>query len=546
MWHQSPFTNWFKTVPIRSAPYSLLLFVAIIAFSLPALAADAVQSEWVHLDPAGRLVYKTLPTGDVIPDFSHAGYGGGGKRLPSLSVCKEVSPSGVDDSLAIQSAINAVAALPLVEGFRGAVLLQPGTYFCANTLTIAHDGIVLRGSGSHKEGTTIKMIGAGHLCFAIEAETTELDPEEKSAPETFPIADTYVPVGSLALSLKSPSNLQAGDRISIRQPRTATWIHFLGMDRLVRGGERQTWIKSGSSVNYERTIRAISGTRLTFDVPIPDAIDGKFLDPDSAVVVKITPPRRIAQCGIESLRIHSPPPSGTLSAENNTAVRLDHCEDCWVKDVATHDLLHLVRVAQNARRITIEGVHAVHTATVDKGAGYPSDFLLVGSQVLIHRSSSIGPGGFFVATLNQGSTLNVVLNCTAQGGIAPHARWSTSFLADSCVLSASPKENGKLSGGRIAFMNRGTAGSGQGWSIGWGVAWNCTAREFAIQQPPGAMNWCIGGIGDVSEEKLKKGEAPPEPGPWLSSHGTPVEPSSLYLAQLRERLGAEALNSIGY
>jgi hypothetical protein len=196
-----------------------------------------------------------------------------------------------------------------------------------------------------------------------------------------------------------------------------------------------------------------------------------------------------------------------------------------------YDSLGNVFVAGGARRITLKGVHATHTATVEKGAGYPSDFTIRGSQVLIDRCSSKGDGSFYVATLGSTATLNVVLHCEFQGrgAIQPHMYWSTALLIDSC----------RLSEGKIDFINRGTSGSGHGWAIGWAVAWNCTAKWFNIQQPPGAMNWCIGGVGELDKKASPKG-------PWLSSHGIPVEPTSLYLAQLRERIGAQALTSIGY
>jgi len=195
------------------------------------------------------------------------------------------------------------------------------------------------------------------------------------------------------------------------------------------------------------------------------------------------------------------------------------------------DTLGNVIIFGHARRITIEEVHAVHTATVAKGAGYPSDFTLRGSQTLINRCSSSGDGSFFVTTMNSGAALNVALHCTftGAGAIQPHARWSTGLLIDGCNLPT----------GKIEFINRRICGSGHGWTIGWAVAWNCRAKSFTIQQPPGAMNWCIGCTGE-----LNKGSAQSDP--WLSSHKIPVEPTSLYLAQLRDRLGLQALTNIGY
>ena len=57
----------------------------------------------------------------------------------------------------------------------------------------------------------------------------------------------------------------------------------------------------------ERTISRIEGTRLTFDVPLPDSLDARFLGPTGATVVKAPTPDRLSEIGIESLRIVSPP-----------------------------------------------------------------------------------------------------------------------------------------------------------------------------------------------------------------------------------------------
>ena len=346
--------------------------------------------------------------------------------------------------------------------------------------------------------------------------------------DLYPVTDTYVPSGAVSLSVKDAKALAAGDTVLIRWLRTAKWIHFMGMDNLVRNGKVQNWIQTDSPIAFQRTLRAVQGNRLTLDVPLTDSIDSQFF---SAEVVKIHPPKRLNQCGFESLRIYSKPPAGMLTAANNVALNIDNSEDCWAKDIVTIDTLDIARVLGNARRITLLNINAQHTATVDKGAGYPADFTFRGSQVLIDRCSSKGDGAFFVDTAHAGAALNVALNCVFEGhgAIQPHQRWSTGLLIDSC----------KLPMGKIEFINRGTAGSGHGWSIGWGVAWNCTALGLEMNQPPGSMNWCIGCTGE-----MKKGTPPNSP--WLSSHGTPVEPASLYLAQLRERLGPQAVANIGY
>ena len=525
-----------RAVPtILSTLGQTILWITLTsALTFQSLAA--AQTDWASLEANGRLSYKALPAGDRIPDFSHAGYGGGGVKIPVVPVEKTVAPSGGDDSDAIQSAINSVAALPATAGFRGAVLLAPGTFHCAKEISLFQSGIVLRGSGTDANGTIIEMTGEPHTCVNLAGGAVKYPLANPAA--TFPITDTYVPASALSVSVQNASGLAAGDTVLIRWVRSAKWIHRLGMDTLVRNGKPQTWLEADSPVAFERTLVSIQGDRLTLNAPLTDAIDTTLLAPGTAVVCKIPPPKRLSQCGLESLRINSLPPSGTLVAKNNLGVLLDNCEDCWVKNVEMHDTLGNVRVMQQGRRITLEAVAAVHTATVAKGAGYPSDFTLRGSQTLIDRCTSTGDGSFFVATMNADAALNVVLHCRflGAGAIQPHMRWSTGLLIDNCELLK----------GKIDLINRGTSGSGHGWSIAWGVAWNCAAKELNIQQPPGAMNWCVGCTGELTPEKLKTGKGPPPSGPWLASPGAPVEPASLYLAQLRDRLGIPALSNIGY
>lgn len=114
---------------------------------------------------------------------------------------------------------------------------------------------------------------------------------------------------------------------------------------------------------------------------------------------------------------------------------------------------------------------------------------------------------------------------------------STAFLLDNCIFDK----------GGIDFMNRGEMGSGHGWGTSWSVAWNCTCKDFVNQQPPGCYNWVIGSFG---KKELKRRpfsiSGPFEEEGIYDSHGQNVTPRSLYLAQLKERLGQQALTNIGY
>ena len=79
---------------------------------------------------------------------------------------------------------------------------------------------------------------------------------------------------------------------------------------------------------------------------------------------------------------------------------------------------------------------------------------------------------------------------------------------------------------------------------GGGVAWNCETKDFVIQDSPGAANWMIGCIGENKPVPRPFGSAPNRPEGIKDSPGTPGTPQSFYLAQLRERLGAQGLKNI--
>ena len=85
--------------------------------------------------------------------------------------------------------------------------------------------------------------------------------------------------------------------------------------------------------------------------------------------------------------------------------------------------------------------------------------------------------------------------------------------------------------------NRGPSGSGHGWSGAQTLFWNSVARGIRCDAPLGAMNWTVGCCGEHEEGNW----VPAEPFGWWESPGTPVEPRSLYLQQLQDRLGPAAV-----
>jgi len=99
-------------------------------------------------------------------------------------------------------------------------------------------------------------------------------------------------------------------------------------------------------------------------------------------------------------------------------------------------------------------------------------------------------------------------------------------------------------------MNRGEMGTGHGWTMGWGVVWNSSAKTLLIQNPPGAANWSIGCSGTEIDAPMKIiGVHPRDLGPnlprgFIESENHHVNPPSLYREQLSERLGASVMKSL--
>ncbi len=516
------------------AAKKLLPIVFLLGAVSFAASTQPATSAWAHAGADGKLAYQTLPTGDRIMDFSSAGYMGGGVALPDVPEKARVRPSGLDDTTAIQAALDEVAALPLANGFRGAVVLESGEYRCEATLNLRASGVVLRGSGSGADGTSIVMLGKKHVAFALGASGREVAAKPFGSPSL--VADAYVPSGTRSIAVRDRSAFKAGDTVLVRHPVTEAWVKFMGMDALFRDGKKETWLAVGRSIDSERTITAIAGNTLTLDVPLADDLESKYLSSPGATVVKCTPPARLTQIGVENLRVIAPPQPVTINDPHHTAVRVGAVEDAWMRDVAIVDTVNSITLGGSSRRVTLERVAITHTVAT-KGAAKPADFSVNGSQIFLHACTDQGDSVFYLATGAGVTGPIVLLDCEFRGGgwIQPHQRWATGLLVDNC----------RVPGGGIDFMNRGQMGSGHGWAIGWAVAWNCTAKSFLAQRPPGSANWLIGCSGELERKPMPFDGKQDLPAGIVDSPDAPVSPASLYLAQLTERLGATAVKAAG-
>lgn len=490
--------------------------------------AMAVKSQWVYMNSANKLQYRTTGRGDRIMDFSYAGYMGGGVAIPAAPVKIRISPAAGDNSTIIQQAIERVASMPIVNGIRGAVLLEPGTYNCEKTITITASGVVLRGSGAGENGSIINMTGAPHACFVIKSNVTV-----KATHTTSTIADQYVPSGAISFRLRSAKDLSPGDTIRIARPVTEAWVQLMGMDKLVRDGKKQTWITG--EITRERVIKKIDKNTVTIDFPLTDSYDMQYLGADGVSVTKVNTRGGISQTGIENLRIVAPAQSVTISDGLYRAMNMSGVTDGWVRNLEILNTVNSISITAN--RVTVDHVNIRHDVPT-RGAAKPADLNGSGAQLLFNQCNITGDNLFYFATGAKVTGPVVLLNCIFKGNgwIQPHQRWATGLLVDNC----------QVPDGGIDFMNRGAMGSGHGWSIGWAVAWNCSTRTYLNQLPPGAINWVIGCKGEPQRKAIPFDKEPFLPEGIYDAHNTAVDPSSLYLAQLTERLGKKAVQYIGY
>jgi hypothetical protein len=486
----------------------------VVFWMLAACALHAqAMSEWAFGGPDHRLHYKYDSRGNSIMDFSSAGYRAGGVKLPSLAVAQRLTPVAGDNTGHIQAAL---------DNATGAVVLASGKYDIAGTLSITRSGVVLRG----ERGAVIRLTGKPHHFLEIRGTGAW---HEEGTPT--PILDAYVPSGATAFRVRDASAFHSGDRVLVLRPVTAEWIHFMGMDTLVRDGQPQTWLRAGSVIRTDRVVDSVEGDRITLDVPLSDALDSQFT---AASLVHYTFPGRITEVGVEGLRIEAPFEDVPITEPQYTALRMDAVEDAWARDVEIQETQNGVVIGPAAKRLTLTNVRITHSAP-HTGSAAPADFSLQGTQVLLDRCRVAGEGTWPVVTQSEVTGPVVVLNFTADhGGVSPHQRWATGILVDGAKFPGGTEHKPG-----IAFSNRATAGTGHGWDVGWAVAWNVSSPFLLVQQPPGAINWCIGCIGaPVTIGGIPNG--------IFDSPGKTVEPASLYLQQLRDRIGPNAVRNIGY
>lgn len=489
-----------------------LLAIALVGVRT-ATAAD-FSRRYVHVGPDGTLVYETSDRGDRMPDYSHAGFLGGGLEPPVVPALVVVSPIDGDDAVEIQRAIDHVSRQPPgPDGFRGAVLLEAGTYEVSAPLRIAASGVVLRGWGRDREGRTILRstdVDRRAVVVVRGAEPPEPGPRQR------PILDDYVPCGGRQLRLAADHGIARGDHVVVGHPSTPEWIAAVGMDRFPSrgGGSWLDWKPGTLDLAWERVVEAVDEGVLTLDAPLPMALDAGLA---RATVRRLDWPHRIELVGVERLQIEAGGDPALPADEEHAwdGVSLANVRDAWVRDCTFVGLAgSAVQVLETASRVSVERCRSLAPRS-EVGGWRRRSFFVSGGQVLVRDcAAEDGREDFGTGHLAPGPIAFVRCRATrAHAPSGPLGSWATGVLYDGV----------EIDGGRLALTNREIADQGVGWAAANCTAWGCTAAIVECRMPPTAANWAVGPRGEVVGD-----------GFWKQLDQS-IEPRSLYDAQLRDR-----------
>lgn len=459
----------------------------------------------------GKLVYVADSLGNRIPDFSFCGYMASEKEIPDVPVKVVVPVSKEDATVRIQAALDYVASLPAdKDGFRGAVLLQKGTYEISGSLKITVSGVVLRGSGMLAGGTILK--GTGTTRETLIRITGKND---KKINDEIKITDNYVPVNATTFQLSAAGALKAGDKIIVHRPSTKEWIHDLGTEHFGGGITALGWKPGERDLFFHRQVVAVNGSSITIDAPLTTALDAKY---GGGTVASYTWPGRISNTGVENLRCISSFDEKNPKDEAHRwmAITIENSEDAWVRQVIfEHFAGSAVNVLETAQRITVEDCKYLSPVS-EIGGQRRYCFLTTGGQTLFQRCyAENGYHDFATGYCAPGPNAFVQCESTQPYSFSGAIdSWASGVLFDVVFID----------GNALRFGNRGQDGQGAGWAAANSLFWNCSAARIDCYQPPGAQNWAFGAWSQFAGD-----------GYWTESNNT-INPRSLYYAQLYERL----------
>ncbi|MFV0541507.1 MAG: DUF6298 domain-containing protein [Aestuariibaculum sp.] len=471
----------------------------------------------------GKLTPVPDSLGNTIPDFSYAGYMASEMAIPTLENRIFVPNQTEDATRTIQTAIDYVENLkPDKNGFRGAVLLDKGTFKVSGTLYLKKSGVVLRGSGNQDNQTVI--LGTG---IKREALIRILGDNNIKYSDTLHFEKPFTALGSQVIQLKNVSKLNSSEDIIIKQPLTKNWIKALQMEYF--GGETSWigWKIRDWDITWNRTITHVEKNQVTLNAPLTMVLDDNY---GKAMAITYKWTGRIEHIGIENVMLKSTFNTSNSKDEQHRwfGITIENAKNAWVRRVNfKHFAGGAVSVLKTSQQVTVED--CIATDPISEIAAFRRHtFYTEGQQTLFQRCYSeygyhdFAVGGFGTTGPNVFTQCESHLPHSGSGAIGS---WATGVLFDVVYID----------GKALSYNNRGQNGRGAGWTAANSVIWETTASQIDCYSPPTAQNWAFGVWGGVMAGN----------GYWkdVNNH---ITPRSLFYALLENRLDSLPTNPYVY
>jgi len=499
--------------------------IAILILLSVHLLSAQYQSSILHYNENNRLVYHSDEDGNRIPDFSYAGYKNGESDIPNVPVVFTISPENGDNTDNIQSAIDMVSVMsPDENGHRGTLLLEPGTYPVSQTIFIKSSGVVVRGSG--QDSTIIYATGTDRRPVIVAGSGIWNGWNNRVSGSIIDITSEYIPVGSRTIEVEKISPFSIGDNIIIKHPSTDKWL--AAVDYGSTHGD-VPWKPGEIDMVFNRFITKIEGNKIQFDIPLTHDLDRSL---SQSFIWKYTRSSIITECGIENLTIDIETAGEFDNDHAEAGVKFIGMEDSWVKDVTTMHFAEAGIWLNQSTRVTVLNSKAIEPhAVIEGGRRYNFYVGDVCNNVLFKGCHGSEGRHTFVSNGAASVAGAVFTQCTSTGDYTAsesHRRWGSGILWDNITWSETNTDR------ILGMYNRGSWGTGHGWTGTNQVAWNISAPEnyIVIQKPPIGQNYAIGCDANVTNI----GPFNPHPAGWIEGTGEEMAIESLYEAQLNDRI----------
>jgi autotransporter-associated beta strand protein len=507
-------------------------FVLLAVLSLELQASTPQFPNPITINPDQTLTYNPTPKGDRVPDFSTVGYNYGNSPLPdepggiAVPVLVTLSPGTGDQTDRIQAAIDYISAKPLVNGFRGALLLKAGRWeiHSVNKIAVKASGVVIRGEGDHPlTGTRIYAIGTTNENSSSNTRNSRLiafagnSNSVNTSARTF-VDAVYVPTGTSVIPITGHA-FTVGQRIQVRWPGTVAW-------------QKASLYNSSATadvdpaITFNRVIAAVTANSITLDASITSPLDPAYA---IAYVVTITAFNHITNVGVSNCYFESTYANDTDENHVWCAVDFTNVEDGFMHNCTARYFAYTIAyVNTSTRKITINRSQYLDGISQLVG-GRRYNFVLTGEMGLVSNAVTRYGRHSFVINWPAAPGPNVFVDGVSSQSYnesGSHGTWNNGGLWDNIsTLNATV--------GLQVKLERPSASC---------VAWNCVTNTITFENMPLTPNWSFGTTSSsggvptwrnssgVSSSLLGKAEV------WSS--GTRMSVRSLYEKQVETRLAA--------